>query len=245
MTFRSIITLHATPVGWHVTDLEGNVLPVTLAHTAAEQAQCRAEGDVPLSEAFPTAQVVLPTDLDLPDTLQDLTPNDVWVDWKARPDARAATLEEEHMPPAPEHTTYTLSRDGQRPLRFSGTLLAESQGARWAGKDVNRYHNLAVYQAANGQYLVAWSYRTQWQGEAPHDRVEDYATLEAALSALEAFNPVEWVAGYKAIIARYAGYDTGKGYEARQQALEQDVRARYQAQVAELCEALGLVEDFT
>ena len=139
--------------------------------------------------------------------------------------------------------TYTLPRDGQRALRFSGTLLAESLGDHSQGRDANRYYRLAVYQTANGTYLSVWRYRSQWQGEAQHDRVEDFGTLEGAVKALEEFDPCEWLEGYKAMLARYAGDDTGKQYAARQQALERDIRTRYQAQVAELCEALGLVED--
>jgi hypothetical protein len=138
---------------------------------------------------------------------------------------------------------YTIPRDGQRPVRFDGDERAESLGGRWAGKDQNRYYNLTVYESHGGKFVVHWAYRTQWQGETAHDRVEDFATLEGAVEALEAFNPLDWVEGYKAIIARYGARQMAQEYVQRQAELERGIRERYRAQVAALLGDLEIVED--
>jgi len=138
---------------------------------------------------------------------------------------------------------YTLSRDGQRPLRFDGEELIISHGSRLNGRDCNRYYSLALYAAAP-YIIVHWAYRTQWQGESHHDRVEMYASPSAAAHALETFDPCAWVQGYKTILARYEGRLTEQGqyYRARQDALEATIREAYAAQVAEILTAIGCYE---
>src|SRR5262245_65126188 len=98
--------------------------------------------------------------------------------------------------------TYTLSRDGQRPIRFTGTRLAQISGSHLHGRDQNRYYALAVYQLTDGRYLINIQYVTQWQGESSHNAVDIQTTRDGVVQALELFNPTEWVEGYRHILVR-------------------------------------------
>lgn len=135
--------------------------------------------------------------------------------------------------------TYTLSRDGQRPVQFSGEMLAEELGHH---NEYQRYYNLALYQAENRRYVVEWHYCSQWTGEQNHYAAETYATMDAAIAALEAFDPTAWVEGFRHLIAQgVAG--AAEHYVPRQAQLERQIRERYQAQVSALCQALDVVEE--
>lgn len=138
---------------------------------------------------------------------------------------------------------YTLDRDGQRPLTFAGTILAESSGVLDAGREHNRYYVVTVFTTAPDRTVVHWQYTTRWQGELLHSQAEVYPTMDAAATALEAFNPCAWVVGYRPMIERTASTSPAKAlYSARQASLERDVRERYAAQVSHLLHQLGVAE---
>ena len=129
---------------------------------------------------------------------------------------------------------YTLPRDGQRPIRFSGLLLAEHFGKpdpwsyreAWGGMRVTGYYELAVYHVAEGGYIVHWVYLGQQESDIPHHAVQKCGDVEEAIGALEMFDPVQWVAALST-----------PDDQAR-------VRERYHAQVAALCDALDVVEEW-
>jgi hypothetical protein len=142
--------------------------------------------------------------------------------------------------------TYTLSRDGQRPVRFVGELVAEEYGAVAHGRDQNRYFNLALYQLENRRYLVHWDYQSRWRGEHTHSSVASYATMDEAVAALETFDPLPWIEGFKQILARSpesADDDSANGYKKRQEDLERTLLQRYRWQVAQMCEMLDYAEE--
>lgn len=124
--------------------------------------------------------------------------------------------------------TYTLSRSGRAPLTFTGELLAESDGERCAGKEQNRWHDLAVYRTTGGKYIVAIQYRTRWEGELSRDKVEISETAVAVACHLEEYNPTAAVRGFPA----------GDAYAERQARLLADIRQRYEAQVSEILGAM-------
>jgi hypothetical protein len=144
-------------------------------------------------------------------------------------------------------STFTLPRDGQRPLRFTGTLLAEASGAYINGKDQNRYYILKVCQHTDGSFVVAWQYRSQWQGEAHRDEVFRYENLDQVVAVLENFDPVEWVEGYKHLLSRqpsgYGSEGQHSEYGTRQRDLEDSIKRQYAMLIQELFDALGVVED--
>lgn len=139
-----------------------------------------------------------------------------------------ALLDREAEAPGPEEDgeTVTLRRSGQPPLRFRGELLAESDGERQAGKEHNRWHELAVYRTAGGQFVVRIAYRTRWEGELDRDAAEvtDAPGVAAALRDYDPAAPVE-------------GYPVGDAYAERQARLLADVRRRYEEQVSRILAA--------
>lgn len=61
--------------------------------------------------------------------------------------------------------SYTLDRTGDRPLQFTGELLAGADTRQHQGAGQNRWWELALYREESGKYVLAIGYRTQWQGE--------------------------------------------------------------------------------
>jgi hypothetical protein len=120
-----------------------------------------------------------------------------------------------------------LPRTGQAPLTFTGELLAESDGERVAGKEANRWHELAVYRTAGGKYILRIAYRTRWEGELSHDEAEVVAAPEGVGATLRGYNPTGPV----------QGFPVGDVYAERQGRLLADVRRRYNAQVSEVLES--------
>jgi hypothetical protein len=135
---------------------------------------------------------------------------------------------------------FTIARDGQRPATFEGEILAESRGSRVGGQDANRYYNLTVYQSTTASVLVHWQYVTHWQGETGQSQLSSFPHLQAAIEALEHFDPCAWVIGYKPILTRHPEQ---AHYQARQAELEARMRRHYAAQVSEVASALGVAEE--
>jgi hypothetical protein len=141
---------------------------------------------------------------------------------------------------------FILDRDAKRPVRFHGTRLLENSGHWINGKDQNRYYVLTLYKHEDGRYILSWEYTSHWQGETSHARVEPFDSVEAAMQALEEFDPLVWLIGYRPILARHPEYcrdDTQTGYSQRQADLEAQLTGHYHQQVAEIARALDLVED--
>lgn len=63
---------------------------------------------------------------------------------------------------------YKLTRTGQRPLEFIGEIIAEADSRVSAGRENNRWHELALYRTEGGQYVLSVDFQTQWQGEHDH-----------------------------------------------------------------------------
>jgi hypothetical protein len=79
---------------------------------------------------------------------------------------------------------YTVTRDGQKDLRFSGELLVEANNKWVAGRENNRWHELSLYRTTGGKYVLQEVYRTQWQGEIDRHGAAVYGTAEEVLDAL-------------------------------------------------------------
>ena len=66
--------------------------------------------------------------------------------------------------------TFTVIRDNNRDIRFSGELIAEaSSSADKAGSDYSgstgRWTELRLYKTTAGKFICEQIGRTQWQGE--------------------------------------------------------------------------------
>lgn len=131
-------------------------------------------------------------------------------------------------------TTYKLSRTGQAPLVFEGEELARVDGKWSAGREQNRYHNLAVYRTAGGNYILQVEYITQWQGEQRHDHVivlgQDLSELA---NALREYDPC----------TRVQGYPPGPQYAEKQDRLLTSMRSRYDEQVSALLDKIEGAEE--
>lgn len=120
--------------------------------------------------------------------------------------------------------SFTLTRTGLAPLKFQGELLAEADGERQAGRERNRWHELAVYRTAGGKYVLKISYRTKWQGELDHDHAESMEKASGVELALRNYDPAKHVGGYPQHAA----------YAERQAKLLADIRQSYAALVSEV-----------
>jgi hypothetical protein len=89
---------------------------------------------------------------------------------------------------------YTVKRDGDRDLKFTGDIIADVSSHSYQGPNQNRWTEITVYRTKGGKYVVSSIGRTCWQGE--HDRHD--ATLcdtpEAVLDALRQDGYLSWIA---------------------------------------------------
>ncbi len=63
---------------------------------------------------------------------------------------------------------YIVKRDGDRDLKFTGTVIADVSSHSYQGPNQNRWSEITVYRTKGGKYVVSTIGRTCWQGE--HDR---------------------------------------------------------------------------
>jgi len=86
--------------------------------------------------------------------------------------------------------TYTILRDGQKNLRFTGEMLADVDN-KWVADMVNnRWHELSLFKTKGGKYVLQEVYCTIYQGE-----LEAYSAkvLNTAKEVLEALTDGEGV----------------------------------------------------
>jgi len=125
--------------------------------------------------------------------------------------------------------TFKLGRSSDRPLEFTGELLAEADTRMSAGQDHQRWHELALYRTAGGTYVLAIGYRTQWQGETDHDAVYTAADAGDITEMARRYDPV----------GRMLGYPPGRQFEEKQARVRLDITARFSAALGEILSALG------
>jgi len=123
----------------------------------------------------------------------------------------------------------TLPRTGDRPLAFTGELLAQEETKWWAGKESNRWHKLALYRTAGDRWVLAIGYRTQWEGEVDHDEVFVCATAEEAAECLRSTIPTEHL----------RGFPPGDQWAEKQSRLERDMTDRFLAAASRILKELG------
>ncbi len=128
---------------------------------------------------------------------------------------------------------YTLQRTGDRPLSFTGELIAGVGGRVHSGQEQNRWHEIRIYSTAGGSYVLEVTYQTTWRGEDGHDYAEAHPDIEALIADLRAVDPLEHL----------RGYPLGDNFAAKQARLERELTLRWQTLVGEiLSEILGTEE---
>ena len=83
-----------------------------------------------------------------------------------------------------DRDAFTLERDGDRPLRFTGTLLGSASSRTNSGPGQNRWWEVGLYATEGGAYVVQVVGVTCWQGEVDHHTVKTAAAPEEVLVAL-------------------------------------------------------------
>ena len=74
---------------------------------------------------------------------------------------------------------YTVKRDGEKDLRFTGEIIGESS-SRWiTGKEQNRWTEVRIYLTTSGKFVIEEAYYTQWQGEVGSSQAAICETVEA------------------------------------------------------------------
>lgn len=79
---------------------------------------------------------------------------------------------------------HTIERDGERPLRFTGELVAADDSHEHSGPASNRWIELRLYRTKAGKFVAQRVGRTCWQGE--RDRHEAQVCTDQA-AAVEFF----------------------------------------------------------
>ena len=69
-------------------------------------------------------------------------------------------------------TTFHLLRTGLPELIFDGQLLNEQIGSDPDGLTQGRFHNIRVYEADDGQFIVNVDYVSPFESESPDNLVE-------------------------------------------------------------------------
>ena len=105
-----------------------------------------------------------------------------------------------------------------------------------AGKEQNRWHELAIYRTAGGKWVGYVRYCTQWQREDGHDFATWCAEAADLVVELKYYNPTEHV----------KGFPVGGQYAEKQARLTADLRECYEHRLAELLgdidEAVEMIE---
>lgn len=94
------------------------------------------------------------------------------------------------------YQSVRLTRTGDAPLAFIGRILADVSGQRLGEGDVPRWHDVAIYETAGGQYVVAIGYRTTLKGEMGRDTLAVIADRHELQDALKRYDPVAHVQGF-------------------------------------------------
>jgi hypothetical protein len=129
-------------------------------------------------------------------------------------------------------TTFQLSRTELPVLEFSGVRLLHLTGADNADSIGGRYHDLAIYQTDDGQFIASVSYRSPYPSELQDDYVEAADSVEEIDEILSLYDPTERVDS-----ELFEGVDG-----AHHHPVKQALMRHYDQQVAEALKMLAAME---
>lgn len=87
----------------------------------------------------------------------------------------------------------SLSRTALPELEFHGEQVVSLKGDDADGSTDGRWHDIAIYRADDGEWVVAIGYRTHQQNETPDDYVETAKTPKEVEEILSLYDPTERV----------------------------------------------------
>lgn len=120
--------------------------------------------------------------------------------------------------------TITLTRTGDRPLRFTGEEVAEATSRQDQGACQTRYYELALYRTDSDRYVLAIGYRSHWEGELPDDRAYIEDSIAGIVETLRSTTPE----------LPLLALPPGEAYADKRAHIEQSVRRCYEQAVTEL-----------
>lgn len=118
-------------------------------------------------------------------------------------------------------TTITLTRTGNRPIRFDGEQIASASTKAGQGPAESRWWDLALYRTAAGAYVVQIVYDTLWQGDSSRSDVYSCPDAAAVVDAVRSHDHRRGIHGY---------HNPGE----RQERLLRALDAAYQAGITRL-----------
>ena len=120
--------------------------------------------------------------------------------------------------------SVVLPRTGDRPLSFTGTLLATANTATVAGKDKLRWFEVRVWRTTAGALVAEAAYRTRWEGEADQT---------IPITAQDEKGLADWLLGVT-WNWRIIGYPPGAQFVPKQERLIAELEAAWRRCVGEL-----------
>jgi hypothetical protein len=124
--------------------------------------------------------------------------------------------------------TYTLTHTGDRPVRFEGDMIAQTNSKGNGGPCESRWYELALYQKQDGEYVLHTAYRTNWDGEVDIHRVATCIDPDEVAECLRSTSPKNDV----------VGYPLGKQYEDRQARMMRQMDVALRNAISNLLETL-------
>lgn len=100
--------------------------------------------------------------------------------------------------------TVTIHPTGERPIRFSATLLKRSSSRANEGHGKSRYWDCRLYLTQARTYLLVIDYQTEWRGEVPFTWWTFASTPEELEKALLRWDALQYATGLRALQARSA-----------------------------------------
>lgn len=73
----------------------------------------------------------------------------------------------------PNQTEYKITRNGEPPLRFHGTLIGSGSSRSF---NSTRWTNIRIYRTSGGKYVAHVEAVTCWQGERDFAKARSFAT---------------------------------------------------------------------
>ena len=125
---------------------------------------------------------------------------------------------------------FILSRTGDIPLKLNGVQLSSGSTHFSNGRDRNRWHELEVFEST--KYVAHIKWRSQWDGEQPHDTVITEVTLAALIDRIREYDPLAYL----------QGYPDGKQFAKKQARLENAIEDDWLSMITDVFMALGVTE---
>lgn len=122
-----------------------------------------------------------------------------------------------------------LSRTALPELEFQGEQVIRLAGEDADGSTDGRWHDVAVYRADDGEWVVSIGYRTRQENETPDDFVETARSPKEVEEILSLYDPTERVD--RELLQ-------GEGVKLRNTIL-QTLTRRYDAQVTKTLQAVA------